>query len=219
MSTQKKKKEKLARMRRISFPSDEQMLPWLPLLLEAHAIVDRGVAGAVASEKAKGRRLACQKGCSHCCSLKDIPVYPLELMGLSWYAAEKIIGSYREMLIGQLSSHKRSQPCPFLLSGACMIHPIRPMACRQFNVFQTPCEEGEDPYYARPGDLLKPVNKHVDQAFLVMLPFHGVEKASDRIKAVESGVMHRLVKNLPACNWKILAERMKMRDGRSSSIS
>ena len=112
-------------------------------------------------------------------------------------------------MIKQLDSHRRSDPCPFLIIGECAIHPMRPMACRQFNVFQKPCSEGEDPYYTRPEDLLPPVKKHVDQAFLLMLPFHGVEKESERIRAVESGAMHRLVKNLPECNWKILAKRMQ----------
>jgi hypothetical protein len=52
-----------------------------------------------------------------------------------------------------------------------------------------------------------------------MLSFHGVEKQTDRIRAVEEGVMHRLVKNLQTCNWKILAQRMmkidEQRDGQA----
>ena len=96
--------------------------------------------------------------------------------------------------------------------------PYEAQACRQFNVFQRPCSEGEDPYYSRPEDLLPPVKRHVDQAFFIMLPFHGVEKESERIKAVESGAMHRFVKNMPECNWKMLAERMQDFDLKSSAV-
>ena len=209
MREKRKKKIRPVKTRRVSFPSDEKVISWLPLLMDAYFIVEKGVAGAIESEQGKGRRLACHKGCSYCCSLSDIPVYPLELMGLSWYAAEKIIGSPRETLIRQLYSHHRNDPCPFLINGECSIHLMRPMACRQFNVFQKLCSEGEDPYYTRPEDLLPPVKRHVDQAFFIMLPFHGVEKESERIRAVESGAMHRFVKNMPECNWKMLAERMQ----------
>lgn len=209
MREKRKKKIRPVKTRRVSFPSDEKVISWLPLLMDAYFIVEKGVAGAIESEQGKGRRLACHKGCSYCCSLSDIPVYPLELMGLSWYAAEKIIGSPRETLIRQLYSHHRNDPCPFLINGECSIHLMRPMACRQFNVFQKLCSEGEDPYYTRPEDLLPPVKRHVDQAFFIMLPFHGVEKESERIRAVESGAMHRFVKNMPECNWKMLAQRMQ----------
>ncbi len=85
---------------------------------------------------------------------------------------------------------------------------MRPMACRQFNVFRKPCEEGEDPYYTRREDVMDPVKKYVDQAFFIMLPFHGVEKDSERIRIVETGAFHKTVKELHACNWRNLAEKM-----------
>jgi hypothetical protein len=83
------------------------------------------------------------------------------------------------------------------------------MACRQFNVFGKYCEEGEDPYYTRRCDVLSPVKKHVDQAFFVMLPFYGIEKESERIKIIESGAFHKMVKELHSCNWKSLAGKMR----------
>lgn len=86
------------------------------------------------------------------------------------------------------------------------------MACRQFNVFGSPCGEGEDPYYSRREDVMAPVKKHVDQAFFVMPPFYGVDKESERIKIIETGAFHRMVKELHACNWKELAERMERLD-------
>jgi Fe-S-cluster containining protein len=206
----KTKTSKSSSVKRLSFPGDEKLHPWLAVLLEAYYIVDKGIAGAIDAEKKKGRKLACGKGCSSCCRThKDIPAYPLELTGISWYAAEKITGTQRATLIKQLEQCMEGEPCPFLIEGACSIHPLRPMACRQFNVFGTPCEEGEDPYYTRRGDVLSPVKKHVDQAFFIMLPFYGIEKESDRIRIIETGAFHKMVKELFACNWKSLAAKMK----------
>lgn len=211
----KKKKNRTApdKVKRPSFPEDEKKLSWLKLLLDAYYIVDKGVAKAIDAEQRKGRKPACAKGCSNCCSThKDIPVYPLEIVGISWYAAGKIKGPLREVLKTQLDNFKKSSSCPFLVEGVCSIHPVRPMACRQFNVFDKPCEEGEDPYYTRRGDVMDPVKKHVDQAFFIMLPYYGVEKETERVKVVETGGFHKLAKELQVCNWMELAEKMKRHD-------
>jgi len=203
------KNSKSSSIKRLSFPGDEKRHSWLPLLLEAYYIIDKGIAGAINAEKQKGRKPACEKGCSSCCRThKDIPVYPLELVGMTWYVTEKITGASREELRKQLESHKKHDPCPFLAKGICAVHPMRPMACRQFNVFGKPCEEGEDPYYTRREDVLDPVKKHVDQAFFVMLPFYGVEKESDRVRIIETGAFHKMVKELHSFSWKSLAGKM-----------
>lgn len=213
MPKNKKNRSGSVKIKRIYFPQEEKRLPWLPMLLDAYYILDKGVAVAIESEKNRGRELACSKGCTICCiALKDIPVYPLELMGISWHAAEKMSGLERETLKERLKQHKKNDPCPFLIGSACSIYTMRPMACRQFNVFGEPCAEGEDPYYTRIEDVLPPVKRYVDQAFFIMLPFHGVEKESDRVKAVESGDMNKTVKVLQECNWKLLAERMEKFD-------
>ncbi len=210
MTHAKKNKDADAKVRRLSFPSEEKEYPWLPMLLDAYSVVDKGVAKAIESEQAKGRKPACGKGCSNCCKThRDIPVYPLELVGISWYATEKITNPLREMLAGQLQNHRMQDPCPFLVKKGCSVHPMRPVACRQFNVFRTQCAEGEDAYYTRREDVLLPVKKYVDQAFFIMLPFYGVEKESERIKVVESGSMHKMVRVMQTCNWKSLAEKMR----------
>ena len=82
---------------RLSFPAAEGYLPWLSMLLDAYHIADGGVTEAIRREQRQGRRLACAKGCSACCrSHKTIPVYPLELIGMTWYATEHIavVGSH-----------------------------------------------------------------------------------------------------------------------------
>jgi len=211
----KKKNAKSAsqKIKRFSLPDDEQQYPWLRILLDAYHVIDKGILKSIETERKKGRILACGRGCSHCCRThKDIPVYPLELVGISWYVAEKISGPQREELRKQLHEFKKQQPCPFLLEGVCSIHAMRPMACRQFNVFGTPCAEGEDPFHTRREDVMAPDKRYVHQAFFIMLQYHGVEKDSERVKIVESGGMHAMARELHACNWRLLAERMESAD-------
>ncbi len=194
---------------RLSFSDDEKVYDWLAPLLDAYYIVDKGIAAAVKKETKRLRKLACSKGCSSCCKThQTIPVYPLELVGISWYVTEKISGVERESLKNQLRFHKTNDPCPFLLNGLCMIHPVRPVSCRQFIVFGKPCADNEDPYYTRLNDVLPPVKKHVDEAFFIMLPFYGVNDESERRKVIQSGSVHKLVKLIQTCNWKTLAGRM-----------
>jgi Fe-S-cluster containining protein len=194
---------------RLSFPDDEKVYDWLSHLLDAYYIVDKGVAGAIKRETKKHRKLACNKGCSSCCKThQTIPVYPLELVGISWYVTEKLSGHERESLKHQLRSYKTDDPCPFLQDGVCMIHPVRPISCRQFTVFGKPCADNEDPYYTRLKDVLPPVKRHVDQAFFIMLPFYGVNEETERRKVIQNGSVHQLVKLIQTCNWKTLADRM-----------
>jgi Fe-S-cluster containining protein len=209
----KKKKSSAQKVKRFSIPDDELQHPWLRILLDAYYVIDRGILKSIETEQDKGRKLACAMGCSHCCRThQDIPVYPLELIGISWYAAEKMKGPQRASLRKQLYEFKKLQQCPFLMEEICSIHPMRPMACRQFNVFGTPCAEGEDPFHTRREDVMDPVKKYVDQAFFIMMQYHGVEKDSERVKIVESGGMHKMARELHACNWQLLAERMESAD-------
>ncbi len=106
-------------------------------------------------EQAQGRNPACGRGCAACCrSHLTIPVYPLELIGIYWYPVEKVAGRIRDKLEKQLAEYRPNTPCPFLVDAACSIHPMRPMACRQLNVFGKVCAEGEDAYHTRRQDVL-----------------------------------------------------------------
>jgi len=195
--------------RRLSFPGEETVHSWLSMLLDAYYTVDRGISEAVKMEKRRNKKLACSKGCSSCCRThKTIPVYPLELVGISWYVTEKIENPDREVLKKQLRDYEENAPCPFLVDSSCLVHPVRPVSCRQFIVFGRSCDEGEDPYYTRRKDVLPPIKKHVDRAFFFMLPFYGVEKESERLKIIKSGSMHTMVKLMQTCNWKSLADKM-----------
>lgn len=192
----------------ISFEQDRLNLPWLNMLLNAYEIIDKGVRVALEREKKKNLELACRKGCSNCCKThKDIPVYPLELSGIYWFTIERLEGHNRQILKKQLRSHKKSF-CPFLIDESCSIYQIRPIACRQFNVFRKECEIGEDPYHTRKGDVLIPIKDYTEKAFYIMLPFYGIIKEKDRLDAIKKNLIHAHAQNLHSINWTLLANRM-----------
>lgn len=194
---------------RVQFSEHEQRLPWLSQLMDAYLITDQGISEAIYREEKQGKNLACARGCASCCkSHETIPVYPLELMGMSWYATELLEGELRERLKTQLRTLETLNSCPFLIDNACSIHPVRPMACRSFNVFNKQCEEGEDAYYTRREDVLTPIKKYTDDAFNVMLPFYGVKNKAERRKMIKTGGMHQMAKVMRELNWSTLADKM-----------
>jgi len=191
---------------RLRFPDDEKRQPWLPLLLEVQHLTNQGVAAAI---KADGRKLACGRGCASCCRTHvDIPVYPLEVMGIAWYSEEKLAGELRQRVQQQLLRHRNLDACPFLVDAACAIHPLRPMACRQFNVFNTVCAVGEDAFHSRRGDVLQPDEKRKNEALREMLRHHAIPDGRERRRLVESGEVHRLAQSLRDLRWETLANRM-----------
>jgi Fe-S-cluster containining protein len=191
---------------RLRFPEDEKRQPWLPLLLEIQHLTNQGVAAAI---KADGRKLACGRGCASCCrSHTDIPVYPLELMGIAWYVGEKLSGDLRDRVRAQLQDHRQLGACPFLVDEACAIHPLRPMACRQFNVFNTVCAAGEDAFHTRLHDVLRPDSKRKNEALREMLRHHNIKDGRERRRLVDSGEIHRLAQSLREMRWETLAAKM-----------
>ena len=193
--------------RRLHFPDDEKLLPWLPMLLDAYAIADTGVAVAVRDrEKREGKKLACGKGCGACCVHQtDLPLYPHEIVGIYWYVTEKLAGPDRELLKQRLTGPAPGAGCPFLLNDACTIHPLRPVGCRQFNVFTTRCAPGEDPYFTRNHDVLRPDEKYLDRIFSAVLPFYQLQEADTpaAVRMVRSQIM-----NLLSYDWSKLAGLM-----------
>ena len=192
---------------RARFPEDEKRLPWLPLLLEIQHITNAGVSAAI---RADGRKLACGRGCAACCrSHTDIPVYPLELMGIAWYVNERLRGEARARVRAQLQAHRDLGACPFLVDETCAIHALRPMACRWFNVFTTVCAPGEDAFHPRRGDVMNPSPRHKNEALREMLRHHDIKDGRERRRLVESGEVHRLAQSLRAIRWENLAARME----------
>lgn len=183
--------------------------PWLPALERLQAVIDTAVAAGIAQAEAQGRRLACARGCAACCRTHaDIPVYPLELMGLYWFVLERLQGSLRTRVAEQLASWRTLPGCPFLVDEACAVHPVRPMACRLFNVFDRVCGEGEDAFHTRPADVLPPQEAAKREALMLLLAAQGVGDQAARRELVATGAVHRLAQNLRALPWEHLAARM-----------
>jgi Fe-S-cluster containining protein len=201
--------------RRVSFPEDEKKLPWLSLLLDAYAVADTGVAVAIRNEvKRRKVTLACAKGCGNCCAHQsDLPVYPHELVGIYWYVSEKMEPSVRSIVKRRLAGHIAGAPCPFLVDSSCSIHPLRPLGCRQFNVFTAPCAPHEDPYYTRRDDVLAPLQDYTDRVFSAVLPLYNLKKEGDIAVAVK--LIRAQIMNLQTFDWKKLAVVIEQSDTRS----
>ncbi len=199
--------------RRLHFPAEERRLPWLSLLLDAYAIADTGVAIAIRNaEKKLNKKLACGKGCGTCCVHQtDLPLYPHEIVGMYWYVSEKIKGPDREALRKRLAERSASKGCPFLIENACIIHPMRPKGCRQFNVLSAPCAPGEDPYYTRREDVLQPDPAYLDRAFEAALPFYNIKPEADASAAIRT--VRAQLMNLLSFDWSKLAQQMDKEDG------
>lgn len=195
--------------RRVRFSEDERRLPWLPLLLDAYAIADTGVAVAIRKKgKTEGKALACGKGCGACCVHQtDLPLYPHEIVGIYWYATEKILGPARDRLKSKLASRTSGSGCPFLIDDACIIHPLRPVGCRQFNVFTAPCAAGEDPYFTRRDDVLEPEQEYLDRTFAAVLPLYHLTREGDGSAALR--VIRGQIMNLLSYDWSKLAALME----------
>jgi uncharacterized protein len=199
---------------RLHYPEDEKRQPWLRLLLDAYAVIDEGVAAGISEEeKKRSIRLACAKGCGKCCTThRDIPVYPLELVGIYWFAIEKLTQPLRGIVKKQLVNHRKGDACPFLVEASCSIHAMRPAACRQFNVFNKRCETGEDPYYTRRADVLTPRSGYIDNAFSIMLPFYGITNKREIETASRTRIINSLARPLQLCQWHELPVRMNELD-------
>lgn len=194
---------------RLSFPEDEKLHSWLPMLLNAYAIMDEGVKKDIEKYEKLGKKLACRAGCSSCCKThRDIPVYPIEIVGIYWYVIEKVKEPLKSKIKSSLISHKKGGPCPFLIDSVCSIYPMRPLACRQFNVFEKPCNEGEDPFYTRPHDVLKPSEHYLGRALYETAPFYKVYTEDEKIEFINSGRLNSVVRILQNYPWIELARRI-----------
>ena len=198
--------------RRVHFPEDEKRLAWLPALLDAYAIADTGVGVAIRNEEKLRRvRLACGEGCGNCCEYqKDLPLYPHELVGVYWYVSEKLTAPVRDTLKNRLAAHSPEFSCPFLIDGSCSIHPLRPIGCRQFNVFTTPCAPGEDPYYTRRDDVLVPLAEYTDRSFGAVLAFYGMKREADLAQAIK--LIRSRIMNIQTFDWKKLVSLLEKAD-------
>lgn len=205
-----KKKPAYGKPQRLKFPAEEAANPWLGYAFDAYYRADVGVAKGIQQEERNGRQLACAKGCSSCCkSHTTIPIFPLEMLGLYWYVSKIMPAESRSRLKAQLTSHVPGNPCPFLLDGSCAVHPMRPLACRHFNVFDQVCAEGEDAFHTRRADVLTPLKPHQDAAYAAMLPFHGFTTPAQKQAAMQHRYIQQQAQVLQEMDWAHLAARIE----------
>jgi Fe-S-cluster containining protein len=153
----------------------ERALPGLDLLLDAFAVVDCGVAQAIAC---RGQAPACGTNCYQCC-IQPIPATPLEILGLRMFVQQELAtaSAVRQSLAAGFArflgdTANLGAACPFLHEGRCAVYPVRPMACRRFIVFETPCAPGEDPTQTRPKHVLQPGQECLQAALRLTLPWY-----------------------------------------------
>jgi len=131
-------------------------------------------------------------------------------MGIYWYCAGKVKQPTRAILRHRLENPAPHDPCPFLMDGACVIHPLRPTGCRQFNVFGEPCGEGEDPFHTRREDVLTPLREYTRQAFREVLFLYGVKKRKKReLDETVEKIINSQALRIHDCDWTRLAARMR----------
>ena len=186
----------------------ERMLPGMGLLLDAYAIVDSGVAEALAHG---GQKPACGTNCYQCC-LQPIPATTLEILGLRMFMhpefAQELEPKTRQALIASFAQFRGGAAsigaaCPFLYKGCCAVYPVRPLACRRFIVFGNPCQQGEDPTHTRPQQVLQPGQDLLQAALRLTLPWYqGQYPLPAKPSAVESQAFFRNVTTvLQAVPW------------------
>jgi hypothetical protein len=98
----------------------------------------------IASQTGHLPPLACHKGCPSCCILRVTVTAP-EIFLLADYVrrieaapAGAAIGVGRRIALadratrglGETARMRLRKSCPFILRGVCIVHPVRPLACR-----------------------------------------------------------------------------------------
>lgn len=178
---------------------------WLTVLLDSYAICDEEMEREISDEeKKRDTKVACKKGCYFCCLNQDVPVTPPESLGISWYVSEVLEPSVRERLRERLKDQAQTIGCPFLKDGACVIYPVRPLACRLFIIYRIQCRaEDEDPFFTRPEDM-HPTNPdrnlRIAMRFLDS-PVYNLSTKKGKIAAYQNGIMYKSIPGMHKIRW------------------
>ncbi|QJB56507.1 YkgJ family cysteine cluster protein [Pseudodesulfovibrio sp. zrk46] len=158
----------------LRFPEDEAVLPWLSMLLDAYDITNENVRTVMEKDIQSGLSVACSSGCGMCCSCEPIPLTSLELSGIIWFIRRKMYLGPRQRIEESIKRFSGKVGCPMLIDEKCSIYPMRPIACRHFNVYERTCEPGEEVMDTRPEHVLKPDHDKAQAAYRAMLPYYGI---------------------------------------------
>lgn len=169
----------------------------------ARAVTD---SAATAEAACSGREMACTAGCPHCCVLNVAVLLP-EAMLIAEWMREKLSEPELQAMHKRLRLHRcwtrwmddeeriaKHMTCPMLdAAGCCMIHPVRPLACRGVtSLDRDSCRAAlapgiTDEVRLVPADLLR--RAAFDEGFKAVgeaLRFHGLD---DRSIELGTGVL------------------------------
>jgi Fe-S-cluster containining protein len=104
-----------------------------------HDAVDRAMEHGAKKEPAKAKRVACRKGCAHCCHV-NVDITDGEARLLIGVAAEEGIPIDKDHLRAQRDAPDffalplETRRCVFLKGNECQVYEHRPIACRKYMV-------------------------------------------------------------------------------------
>ncbi len=182
-------------------------------MLDSYAICNEEMANdIVQEEKRRGLSVACHKGCHACCLKPDVPVSELEVRGISFYVSEVMNFEDQKKLVPRLRNHKEKLECPFLINQICSIYPVRPLACRGFVVYKTPCAIGQDPVKTRPENVHPPSTKMGRRVAMRFFEsdIYNLKTIEDKTKAFEEGVIPKTSRPMHKFPWTRLIDAIKL---------
>lgn len=191
-------------MERKKYNVDESNYPELTVILDTYDISD-SMTQAYLEQVGP---VMCKKGCSNCCKNPVVPFTEPELIGISWYATEKLTNPVREQIKQRLYDHEATVECPFLLNNECSVYEVRPLICRQFYVKNTACTQNENIISNRPHDIVAPIQPILKASFIKLLDFWPSASMEDKEEAFENGVIQDITVNMHEYNWVELAKTM-----------
>ncbi|HHV65345.1 MAG TPA: YkgJ family cysteine cluster protein [Peptococcaceae bacterium] len=203
---QKLLREELAK-KRPSYPQEIDK-PWLSRLLDIYQLLDAWVEVETHLKGIKNK-IACFKGCGSCCRLLPVPINHLEYLGLSWYVTEMLVCEDRYAVKSRLQNLSEDSPCPFLIDNACLVYPLRPLACRQFFILNNPCLEGQNPWFKRREDIYCALNQEISWLIATRyFPVYGLKGEAEQRKAFNEGFLTAQDKPLTAYRWSAVSEKI-----------
>ncbi|WP_435005604.1 YkgJ family cysteine cluster protein [Tundrisphaera lichenicola] len=106
-----------------------------------HKLTDRSV-GQVHANCRDGHRVACQSGCTYCCTYPVAASAP-EVLAIASFVRERFNEERRAALVARVDANIAATQgmdmgqrdrirldCPFLEAGTCSVYEVRPVACR-----------------------------------------------------------------------------------------
>jgi Fe-S-cluster containining protein len=197
---------------------DEDDYPWLTILLDALQILDHGLSQEVpAEEQRRGTRVGCHAGCTACCQ-SNVRLRPIEIEGIAWYAATRLDEqTWRRVRVQLLEPD--GPVCPFLLDGQCSVRPLRPITCRTFFVFGTPCKVGERLLETRFDDIFEHSEPLHERVALRLFddPSFGLSGDDQKRAAYHKGAMFHSALRMLQVDWVATIDALREAHRRDDS--